>query len=83
MTLAIPLPRSIHRRNSPPSPVLPTMEAGVVQTHLLSILVSFLLSLASTSRDLHPLGMPDSAGFAPFGFPLGETVPGDSLGVGL
>ena len=39
--------------------------------------------IPSTGRDLHPLGMPDPAGLSPFGFPVGEIVPGDSLGVGL
>ena len=83
MTLAIPLPRSIHRRNGPPSPEVPKMEDWGRIKPISCPLLFVSPSIFSTSRDLHPLGMPDPAGFTPFGFPFGETVPGDSLGVGL
>ena len=66
----------------PPFPGLPKGSRGRTYPSLVHIR-SVSPSILSTSRDLHPLGMPDPAGFTPFGFPLGETVPGDSLGVGL
>ena len=70
---------------SPPFPGLPKGRLGsyipiISCPYMFCMFSPFILS---TSRDRHPLGMPDPAGFAPFGFPFGETVPGDSLGVGL